>query len=94
MPRLCGYCGGAVNCAPFVWLLWRSCRFKCQFLHSCIGQASTQGLRSCLTQSDIGLLIYGREKAKFVVASKTALLFVSSNFKIKYIFRERLLASY
>ena len=61
MSRVCGYCGGAVDSI-----------FSC--LHSCTGQASTYSLRPCLSQSDSWLLIYGRKKAKLVVASKTALL--------------------
>ena len=57
--RLCSYCGGAVDSIILVLL-------------SCIGQASTLSLRPCLSQSDTWLLIYGREMAIFVVASKTA----------------------
>ena len=36
-----------------------------------------------MSQSDTWLLIYGRDKAKLAVASKTALLLFSSNVKIK-----------
>ena len=54
-----------------------------RFLRSCIGQVSTWSLRPCLSQSDKQLLIYGREKAKLMAASKTALLLFSSNAKIK-----------
>ena len=50
-----------------------------RFLHSCIGQASTSILISCMSQFDAWLLIYGRGKAKYVVASKTELLLFSSN---------------
>ena len=53
------------------------------FLRSFIAQALNYNLRPCLSQSDTWLLIYGREKAKLVVASKTALLLFSSNVKIK-----------
>ena len=54
-----------------------------RFLHSCIVQVSTQSLRPCLSQSDTWLLLYGRERAKLVVASKTALLSFSSSIRIK-----------
>ena len=40
------------------------------------------------------LLIYGREMAKSVVASKKALLFFSRDVKIKYFFKKRVLALY
>ena len=47
-----------------------------------------------MRQSDGWLLIYGREKAKLLVAaSKTALLLFSSNVKIKKVFKERVLSS-
>ena len=62
------------NAAPFVWLLWRSCRFDLlafYTFHICIDQAATRSLRPCVSQS---MLIYGKETAKYVVASKTALL--------------------
>ena len=36
-----------------------------------------------MSQSDKWLLIYGREEAKLVVASKTALLLFSNNVKMK-----------
>ena len=69
-------------CAPFVWLLWRSCGFNyltfCTFL-----QARLQhSLRSCFSQSDTWLLFYGKETAKLVVPSKTALLLFFSNVKV------------
>ena len=60
---LCGYCGGAVLPIKSI-------------LHTCIGQASIESLRPCSSQFDLWLLIYGREKAKFVVASKKTELFV------------------
>ena len=40
-------------------------------------------LRTCMSQSGMLLLIFGREKAKLVVASKTALILFPSNVKIK-----------
>ena len=43
-------------------------------IHSWIGQTLTWGLISRLSLSDNWLLIYGREKAKVVVASKTVLV--------------------
>ena len=54
-----------------------------RFLCSCIGLTSTSSLRPCMNQSDKWLLIYGREKSKLVVASKTTLLLFSGNVKIK-----------
>ena len=65
MSCLCGYCGGVVDSITFVFTK----------LHT-VGQASP-----CLSQSDTWLLIYGREKAKQVAASKTSLLLFSSNVK-------------
>ena len=47
-----------------------------------------------MSQPDAWLLIHGREKAKLVVASNTALLSFSINAEIKYILAERVLASY
>ena len=41
------------------------------------------------SQSDTRLLIYGREKAKLVVASKTAPLLSSSNVKLKLSFQRK-----
>ena len=71
------------GCALFVWRLWRSRRLNYLGFYSCVGQAITLSLRPCLNPSNTWLLIYGREKAKLVVASKTALLLFSSNAKIK-----------
>ena len=65
-----------------------------RFLRSYIvGLASTQSLRPCWSQSDRRLLIYGREKAKCVVASKTELLLFSSNVKVKADFHPVLLVA-
>ena len=47
-----------------------------------------------MSKSYTWLLIYGREKAKMVVASKTALLLLSSIVKTKYVFKEMVLVSY
>ena len=85
MPCLCGCCGGAVDSVILVQL-YRS-GFNKVFL------------RPCFSQSNKRLLIYGREMAKLVVASKTAFLLFSivlfsRNVKINSIFKERVLALY
>ena len=51
VPRLCCYCGGAVDSLS-------------RILHSCISQASTLSLIPCMSQSDMWLLIYGGKNAK------------------------------
>ena len=61
-------------------------------LHSCMGQASTKTVGPYMSQYGKWLLIYGGEKAKLVVASKTALLLFSSNVKTQYVFKEMVLA--
>ena len=87
MPCLCGCCGGAVDSVILGFRqLYRS-GFNKVFL------------RPCFSQSNKRLLIYGREKAKLVVASKTAFLLISivlfsRNVKINSIFKERVLALY
>ena len=79
MPHLCGCCEGAVDSVISV-------------LHSCIGQASTKTLRPCMSQCDSWLLIFGREKAKQMVAAERAFPFFSSNAKMRQISKEKAFA--
>ena len=73
--RLCGCCEGAVYSVTSVLTQSHSAGFNLEF----------ETLFEPIWQD---LLIYHREKAKEVVASKTALMLPSSNFKTWQVFKE------
>ena len=58
VPCLCGYCGGAVDSIISV-------------LNISIGQASTRGLRPCLSQSDIHVVTDLWQKKGKMIESNT-----------------------
>ena len=65
MPRLCGYCGGAIDSIISLFTQLHRSGLNLEF-------------ENFFSQFDTWLLIYGREKAKYVVASKNELLLFSS----------------
>ena len=67
--RFCGYFRGVIHYVILV-------------SHSCIGQASACSLSPCMNQSDNWLVIYGRKRARLMVASQTVLPLFSSNVNI------------
>ena len=69
-PRLCGYCGGAAYSIILFYSQLHRSGFNTEF-------------ETFLSQSE-QWLIYGREKAKYVVPAKTALLLFSA---VKLIFK-------
>ena len=60
-----------------------------QMLHSCIGQASTQSLRPCLSQSAEWLLIYCQRTCKISVSFKISTAIVLEQCKNKVSFQRK-----
>ena len=81
VPLLCGYCRRAPGSIFSIFTYFQS-------------SGSTLEFETFLSQAESWSLIYGREKPKLVVASKTVLLLFCGNIKIKQVFKERVLASY
>ena len=81
VPRSFSHCGGATDSIISVF----------RHLHKSSLNLKFETMPS---QYDRWLLIYEREKEKLMVASKTALQWLSSHVKPKLFFKERVLASY